>query len=195
MSNFYIGDPHFFHHNIIRYDNRPFKNSEIMNNLLVTNWNNVVKPEDTVYILGDVSWSRDYQANKAILNMLNGHKILIKGNHDAAMRDVSCCFDRVVDYLEINDDGVKVVLFHYPILFWNNQFHDSVHLYAHVHNSHQWNIMESTMRDVRALQALPMRAYNVGCMMPWMNYTPQTLNDIISGYNTWAEDMNFDLRG
>ena len=27
-----------------------------------------------------------------------------------------------------------------------------------------------------------MRAYNVGCMMKWMNYTPITLDEIIKGY-------------
>jgi hypothetical protein len=36
---------------------------------------------------------------------------------------------------------------------------------------------------VRDLQAIPMRAYNVGCMMPWMDYTPRTLAEIIEGYN------------
>lgn len=186
MSNFYIGDPHFFHSNILRYDNRPFRNADVMNDILIRNWNNTVSDEDTVYILGDVSWSRDPEVNRAILQGLNGHKILIRGNHDKPMRAVYDCFDKVVDYLEIEDNGVKVILFHYPILFWNGQFHDSVHLYAHVHNSHQWHITESTLREVKELQAIPMRAYNVGCMIPWMNYAPQTLNNIIAGYDKWT---------
>lgn len=192
MSNFYIGDPHLFHSNILRYDNRPFKNSDIMNGVIIQNWNDVVTPEDTVYMVGDISWSFDPQVNRSILKSLNGHKILIRGNHDAPMRDVRDCFDKVVDYLEITDNGVKVILFHYPILFWNGQFHDSVHIYAHVHNSHQWNMMETYMKEARALQALPMRAYNVGCMMPWMNYTPRTLKQIIDGYSVAP---NIDLRG
>lgn len=194
MSNFYIGDPHLFHTNIIKYDNRPFPNAAVMNDIQIRNWNNVVSPDDDVYMVGDISWSKDSEVNRAILNSLNGHKILIRGNHDGAMKAVYDCFDKVVDYLEIVDNGIKVILFHYPILFWNGQFHDSVHIYAHVHNSHQWNIMESTMRDVRALQALPMRAYNVGCMMPWMNYTPQKLTDIMTGYDKWAEEGKMDLR-
>jgi hypothetical protein len=46
-------------------------------------------------------------------------------------------------------------------------------------------MMESWMEEARQLQALPMRVYNVGCMMPYMNYTPKTLQQIIDGYNEW----------
>ena len=189
---FYIGDPHFFHNNIIKYDARPFTNYQVMNEVLIQRWNSVVTDEDTVYILGDVSWSTSDEENRKILNSLKGHKILVKGNHDKYMMKVRDCFDRIVDYYEINDNGTQVILFHYPILFWNNQFHDSVHLYAHVHNSHQCNIMESCMKDIRALQDLPMRAYNVGCMLPWMDYTPRTLQQIIDNYVTVSD---ISLRG
>jgi hypothetical protein len=79
----------------------------------------------------------------------------------------------------------KVVMSHYPILFWNGQFRDTVHLYGHVHNSHQWNMCESWIDEARQLQAIPMRMYNVGCMMPWMNYTPRTLEEIIKGYEQY----------
>lgn len=192
MSNFYIGDPHLFHSNIIRYDNRPFRSAEIMNDVLIKNWNDRVSLEDTVYMLGDISWSPDPEINRTILKQLNGHKILIRGNHDNPMRAVKDCFDKVVDYLEIVDNGTKVIMFHYPILFWNGQFHDSVHLYAHVHNSHQWNMMEAYMKEARALQALPMRAYNVGCMLPWMDYGPRTLLQIM---DTYVVEPDIDLRG
>lgn len=177
--NFYIGDPHFYHYNILKYDNRPFHSVSEMNETIIRNWKARVKPEDTVYIIGDVSWSDDLSSNNAIFNQLPGKKILIKGNHDRPMRDMRYHFTEVCEYKEINDNGTKVCMFHYPILFWNGQFKDSVHLYAHVHNSQQWNIMENTLAEVRALQAIPMRAYNVGCMMPYMDYGPRTLKEII----------------
>ena len=194
MSKRYIGDPHFFHHNIIKYDNRKFNSVHEMNEYLIHNWNAETAMDDEVIICGDFSWSSDSYENRQLLNQLNGRKTLVKGNHDKALMAVRDCFEHIYDYKELMDDDTKVVVFHYPILFWNNQFHDSVHIYAHVHNSHQWNIMESTMSEVRALQALPMRAYNVGCMMPWMKYAPQTLENIISGYNEWAKEGKFDLR-
>jgi hypothetical protein len=49
-------------------------------------------------------------------------------------------------------------------------------------------MMESWMDEARQLQAVPMRACNVGCMMPYMNYTPKTLSQIIDGYNTWVKN-------
>jgi calcineurin-like phosphoesterase family protein len=167
-KNFYISDTHFGHRNIIRYDNRPFASVEEMDSTLIKNWNSVVSSEDTVYILGDISWYQEEETAK-ILAKLNGHKVLIKGNHDRVGNNRSY-YDRVTDYLEIKDNGRKVIMSHYPIMFWNNQFYDSIHLYGHVHNSHQWNMMESWMDEARQLQALPMQAYNVGCMMSWMDY-------------------------
>lgn len=175
---FYIADTHFGHKNIIRYDNRPFSTIEEMDEILINNWNKTVFNEDTVYILGDVSWYEEF-GTKEILNQLNGHKVLIKGNHDQAAKKIPYCFDKICDYLEISDNGTKVIMSHYPILFWNGQFRDTVHLYGHVHNSHQWNMVESWRKEAKQLQDIPMRMYNVGCMIPWMNYTPQTLDEIL----------------
>ena len=107
--------------------------------------------------------------------------IFLKGNHDEVVRvsNICKCFDGVYDYYELHLDKNKIVMSHYPIPFWNGQFRDSIHLYGHVHNSHQWNIMENWMNELRQLQDIPMRAYNVGCMMPYMDYTPRTLKEIL----------------
>ena len=32
--------------------------------------------------------------------------------------------------------------------------------------------------------------YNVGAMLPYMDYTPRTLDEIITGYNQWKEKGN-----
>ena len=178
-QNFYISDLHFEHFNVIRYDNRPFSTVEEMNSTLITNWNKVVSDDDAVYILGDVSWSSDPYTNKKFLNALKGNKILIKGNHDKPMYAISDCFKKITDYLEIKDNGRQVILSHYFMPCWNGQFRDSIHLYGHVHNSHQWNMIRSWLKEARQLQDIPMRAYNVGCMMTYMNYTPRTLDEIL----------------
>lgn len=183
---FYISDLHFGHSNIIRYDHRPYKNANEMDQDLIKKWNDVVSDEDFVYILGDISWHHEPKTVE-IFKQLKGHKILVKGNHDYVSNVLSQCFNKIVDYLEINDNGTKVVMSHYPMPFWNGQFRDTVHLYGHVHNSHQWNICESWAEEARQLQAIPMRMYNVGCMMDWMGYTPRTLKEIIDGYNNYKK--------
>lgn len=182
---FYIADLHFGHNNIIRYDNRPFKTVEEMDHTLIANWNKAVSKDDSVYILGDISWHDDDKTAQ-IFKQLNGTKILIKGNHDNIKRgsELSKCFTSTQDYAELYlDKKNKVIMSHYPMPFWNGQFRDTVHLYGHVHNSHQWNMCESWIEEARQLQDIPMRMYNVGCMMEYMDYTPRTLEEIINGYN------------
>lgn len=182
-KNFFIADLHFGHFNIVRYDNRPFKTTEEMDNVLIKNWNNVVSDEDTVYILGDISW-HDEAKTVEIFNKLKGTKILIKGNHDSIKRGsrLMKCFASVHDYYELYlNKKSKIVMSHYPMPFWNGQFRDTVHLYGHVHNSHQWHIFENWIKEAKALQDIPMRVYNVGCMMDYIGYTPRTLEEIIKG--------------
>ena len=184
-ENFYISDLHFGHYNIIRYDNRPFRTVEEMDATLIQNWNKTVSNKDFVYILGDISWYDD-EKTAEIFKELNGSKILIRGNHDniKSGSKLAKCFSSVQDYCELYlDKKNKVVMSHYPILFWNGQFRDAVHLYGHVHNSHQWNMCENWRKELAQLQDIPARMYNVGAMMSWMNYTPRTLDEIISGYN------------
>lgn len=177
--NFYISDMHLGHSGIIRYDNRPFMNVEEMDETIIQRWNDVVSDTDTIYVLGDFSWYKE-EKTLEILNRLVGRKVLIKGNHDRVSPMVSRKFIKVCDYLEIRDNGQKVILSHYPMPFWNGQFRDSIHLYGHVHNSHQWNICEHLRRELKQLQDIPMRMYNVGCMMEWIDYTPSTIVEIES---------------
>lgn len=180
MRNFFVADLHFGHGNILRYDNRPFDTVEQMDAAMIRNWNDTVQENDTVYVLGDISWHREKETLK-ILSQLKGHKVLIRGNHDRVSPKIAKCFDLVTDYLELNDNGTRVVLSHYPMPFWNHQFQDSIHLYGHVHNSHQWNMCESFRKSIQELQDIPARMFNVGVMMPYMDYTPRTLCEILDG--------------
>lgn len=52
---------------------------------LEKNWNELVKPDDTVIIAGDLSWGLKLEETKKdfeFLESLPGRKILLKGNHD-----------------------------------------------------------------------------------------------------------------
>lgn len=81
MVTFYTADLHFSHANIIKYCARPYADIDEMNTKLVNNWNEVVQPDDTVYVLGDVTMS---MKNLTPVERLNGRKILVAGNHDEA---------------------------------------------------------------------------------------------------------------
>lgn len=188
MKNLYIADWHYGHKNILAYDNRPFRTVEEMNQVLTDGWNAEVKPEDTVYVLGDMFWCKPSEA-VAVLKQLNGHKTLIKGNHDrVGNRDFDKCFDKIADYLEIDDKGRKVVLCHYPIPCFKNHFRGWYHLYGHVHDSFEHNMMLHNRFLMEELYGHQCKMYNVGAMMPYMQYTPRSLDIITYDFDAWRSE-------
>lgn len=85
MSNFFTSDTHFGHRNVIDYCDRPFKEGMLykvaeMDNYLVSMWNAIVKPTDTVYFLGDFAMNPLHGDRTA--SSLNGRRVWIPGNHD-----------------------------------------------------------------------------------------------------------------
>ncbi|HFR3503834.1 TPA: hydrolase, partial [Streptococcus suis] len=73
---YFIADNHFFHENIILSRDRPFSNVEEMNNTMITNWNNRIKNNDDVYILGDMFFRADIKEINNTLKQLKGKKYL-----------------------------------------------------------------------------------------------------------------------
>jgi calcineurin-like phosphoesterase family protein len=180
-KKFYIADWHYGHANCIFFDNRPFRSVEHMNAELVRRWNEAVKPGDIVYILGDMFWCKTTEAI-AIIKQLNGTKILIKGNHDR-VRDAAFakCFAKIVDYEEVQDDEDNIVLSHYPIPCFKNHFYGWLHFYGHVHTSFEYNMMQHNRYLMEELYTKPCAMYNIGAMIPYMNYTPRTKDEILQG--------------
>ena len=82
---FLVSDTHFGHAGVCRFLRedgtklRPWDSPEEMDEYMVEAWNKKVRPNDKVYHLGDVVINR--RALK-ILALLNGDKVLIRGNHD-----------------------------------------------------------------------------------------------------------------
>ena len=184
--NRYIADMHFDHANCIAFDARPFRDVEHMNEEMIRRWNEVVNPEDHTYILGDFCWKKEDRWLE-LLPRLNGQKTLILGNHDIQPQKSRKFFAEVKEYKVIDDSGRKIVLSHYPIPCYRNHFYGWYHLYGHVHTSFEWNMMEHNRYLFEELYTRPCEMYNVGAMLPYMNYTPKTLDEIIAGYKTMKE--------
>lgn len=184
-ENFYVSDTHFSHKNILKFDERPFASIEEMETTLVKNWNKKVTNADTVYILGDFCWGKENEWLR-ILSSLKGNKVLIKGNHD--LRNPSArlknCFSDIKDYKEIKDKGRTVIMCHYPILAYVHSYNPDVFmLHGHVHN--RTGEAKWIKKFVQELREKRIESYdnrgqiiNVGCMMPWMNFTPMTLDEL-----------------
>ena len=89
---YYISDCHFFHRSLnIAMDCRGFASAEEMNEYMIKKWNNKVRPQDEIVILGDFSMGKGTETNE-LLDRLNGIKFLIEGNHDKFLDDRK--FDR-----------------------------------------------------------------------------------------------------
>lgn len=175
MSKFYIADLHLGHDNVIKHDGRPFKDCGEMRRVLVKNWNDAVTYSDEVYILGDFAWKN--AVGLEVLGELAGRKFLILGNHDKPTAEMKAYFEWVRDYEVISDDGVEVVMCHYPIAHWYDQFRGAVHLYGHVHNNADHRAFLKYGEICREMN-IPFECYNVGCMMDYMGYTPRRLEEI-----------------
>jgi calcineurin-like phosphoesterase family protein len=139
MRTFITSDLHFGHTNIMKFcpqSRARFKNDvNYMNEQMVAEWNHCVNPEDTVYILGDVAFLPADKAT-AIMRRLNGNKILVEGNHDRKLlKDpaFASCFAEVHKYLDINYNGHKCVMFHYPIAEWDQMHRGALHFHGHLH--------------------------------------------------------------
>lgn len=189
MAIRYIGDLHFSHRNILRYDNRPWQNVDDMNQDMIRLWNTTVQDDDFVYILGDVVWSNKYQDWENILTQLAGHKFIVKGNHDKTEILNELKKNGYIDGWShqevVHDPGTNgkaryVVLNHSPMPFFINMHHDNTyHLYGHVHISFDYQVIKHVRKQIEDLYQHEVRMYNVGCMIRGMDYAPRTLDEII----------------
>ena len=189
MAIRYISDLHFGHKNILRYDNRPWQNTEDMEFEMIQLWNNTVAPTDEVFILGDVVWSNKYEEWRNILSRLNGTLYIVKGNHDKTeilnkLKEEGhisgWSHQEVVQDPGSNGKSRYVVLNHSPMPFFVNMHHDNTyHLYGHVHISWDAQCIKHLRKQIEDLYLHEVRMYNVGCMVRGMDYAPRTLDEII----------------
>lgn len=185
-KKFYISDLHFDHSNVIKFDNRPFNSVDEMNERLIENWNSVVTNGDTVYILGDMCWSTKGERWREIVSRLRGQKVLVLGNHDKALDNkTKKLFADIKDRKEVVDDGRRVILSHYPIMFYKCAYDPMTYmLCGHVHITRENNFLTQWRNELRLSRTQRGdncgNIYNVGCMLPYMNYTPRTLDEILA---------------
>lgn len=130
MTIWFYGDPHFGDENILLYDQRPFDNIKQMDRELIDLYNDCVMPEDVVYFTGDFGAEGH---EEEILKQLNGHKRLIKGNHDVKSND----YYRAAGFEEVYDHPIVLEQFwivsHEPL--YVSKMAPYANIFAHVHTN------------------------------------------------------------
>lgn len=105
-TTYFTSDLHFGHARIIELCGRPFASADEMDRALIARWNDVVTPDDTVWVLGDYALGNRQRA-LSYLAELNGRKMLVIGNHDACDLLSSGGWKKVSEY---QDAGFEAVL-------------------------------------------------------------------------------------
>lgn len=148
---FITSDTHYGHKNICRGvtnwrtpDNkipvnstRDFNTIEQMNQRLVDGINSMVGQDDTLIMLGDVSFGGFENIGLFLDRLICKNIHLILGNHDHHIEnnrgDIQSKFLSVNHYSEVNINGVDFVFCHYPLQSWHGLNKGVIHLHGHVH--------------------------------------------------------------
>jgi len=160
MTIFFTSDTHFSDPRVLAIDRRPFASLEEHDAALIERWNAVVGKKDVVWHLGDFVRTRETADAERFLNALNGTKHLIIGNNDFPSTLDAKGWASQQHYAEIELDGSRLVLCHYPFRTWNHMGDGVIDLHGHSHGR---------------LTPMP-RQYDVG--VDAHDFTPRRLEEI-----------------
>jgi calcineurin-like phosphoesterase family protein len=170
MTIFFTSDTHFGHGGALGLYRRPFASVAAMDEAMIATWNETVAPEDEVWHLGDVAIGRSEAEIAAILARLNGTKHLIAGNNDSDATRRLPAWASVASYAELKQDGILLVLCHYPFRSWRNMAKGSLNLHGHCHGRMKplprqidvgvdvWDFRPVTLEQILARTATKNRA-------------------------------------
>lgn len=117
--------------------NRPFATIEEHDEALIARWNAAVRPEDTVWHLGDFCYRCSEAYARSVFARLNGRRrFLVRGNHDRI--SLRLPWDGIHDVAHVQvpraDGPVQGVwCSHYAHRVWPRMHRGDIHLYGHSH--------------------------------------------------------------
>ena len=151
---YFSSDYHLNHKRICEYSRRPFNTVEEMNETIIKNHNDIVKPNDTLYFLGDFAFGNS-EFIRNTLRRLNGRISFVIGNHDRSLKqflkgitnypDIAKRVINLGDYHEVTINKQPIVLCHYPMSVWSRKHYGSWCLSGHSHYNLPATRKESTM--------------------------------------------------
>lgn len=141
MSTFFSSDWHIGHKRIMEYcpKSRALAGGDLkkMKQLILDGVRDTVGPNDTLYLLGDISFTTSVREVEELLMSIRVKELhLVVGNHEHTItgsRRLMNYFDSVSHYKEIKIGDDRLILMHYPIESWNHKYHGAYHLHGHTH--------------------------------------------------------------
>ena len=182
MNIWLTADYHLGHFNIISYTNRPFNSLEQMNQTIISNHNERVKPGDLVIHNGDFCFkgTPGSKPGEGIIvtakeweSQLNGKIIFIQGNHDK-----NNSAKTPIQGMLVEMGGYKIWITHNPNNFNKNY---PINFVGHVHDKWKFSSVETKDRGLVYL-------INVGIDV-W-NFRPVSINEILEGLAQWKKSQH-----
>lgn len=134
MTVWFTADTHFGHAGAMGRFKRPFASVADMDEALIQRWNDTVDAYDDVWHLGDFAYRLAAERVRAVLARLNGARIhLVVGNNDGPDIVKMPEWASVQAYAELELEGVRLVLCHYPFRTWNGMYKGAYNLHGHSH--------------------------------------------------------------
>lgn len=152
MTVFVVADTHFYHAGILRF--RRFSYIGQMNDYIRRAWNSVVSPGDIVVHLGDFAWTKDQYLLNYIVSKLNGTIMLLRGNHDDAIKlqnaGIGVTTKTYVPY-------ENLLLSHRPV--YNVKNKNLVNLHGHLHKQQLSGKHINACIDIAGYVPVPIEQY------------------------------------
>jgi len=180
MKYLFFGDPHFFHKNILKYENRPFPDVETMNSEIIRRHNERANDDDIVFCLGDVGfYASAIKAERGegmpvraldLLKKMKGTIYRVRVNHDKQSNKL------YVPIKSINLDiaGLRVQLIHRP----EEADIDNNNLIIHGHTHGKFPTHEK-------LNSKKIPVFFINVCVEQNNYYPFTWDELKSKWDKW----------
>lgn len=183
---YFTSDLHFGHKNILKFCNRPFTDIKEMAQEMKQRWNDVVNPDDIIFVLGDFSWFTGRHEIWNCIKSLHGNIYIIPGNHDVIrgfeISQENC--DRIhvlsdIVHVWIRDEfgrlpksTVELCLSHYPLMTWSHRQSRCINLFGHIHS-------DGRIHEDKFDLNLPLWSYQYDVGVDANEYRPVSLQEII----------------
>lgn len=145
MSEIFLtSDTHFAHAAEFLWAPRGFGSADEMNEAIIERWNSVVKPDDIVFHLGDITLT-DTAKGLECFKRLNGQIAVVWGNHDSPARQ------ELIERMPVITLGyahqfkfgkITCYLSHYPTLTsnWDDKHFNQhvINFHGHTHQQKSW---------------------------------------------------------
>ena len=182
-------DTHYGHKNIVRgttnwrtqdgevpvESTRDFQTIEQMNWRMIDGINNFISQDDTLIMLGDVSFGGFENIDIFLDRLICKNIHLIIGNHDHHIEnnreDIQNRFLSVNHYLEVKINDRSFVLCHYPLQSWNGLNKGVIHLHGHGHLPENRKFGNCKRMDV-GVDGNGMDPYSIDDIIRIMNKIP-----------------------